>query len=97
MKIRLFSFFLFPLCSIDNTVHPPAAINIRVSYQILRYSTCAAGYNSLPIPVHVRHFLQLQGACPPPEPSHIRNYKLCRLAPMGVYFKAKKQEIYQIS
>ena len=68
--------FLFTPCSIDDTVRPPAAINILARSLILRYSACAAGYNSLPVPVHVRHFLQLQGARPPPEPSPIRNYKL---------------------
>ena len=58
----------------------PAAINIRVHSLILHYSTWAAGYNLLPVSVHVRHFLQLQVARPlsrpPPEPSPIRNYTL---------------------
>ena len=81
MKILLF-FLLFSPCSVDETVRLPAAINICARSLILRYSTLASDYNSLPIPVHVRHFLQLQGARPPPEPYPIRNYKLCRLAAM---------------
>ena len=76
-EIHLFFLFFLPPCSIDNTVCP-AAINIHAHSLILHYSTCTAGYNSLPVPVHVRHFLQLQVARPPPEPSPIRNYKLCR-------------------
>ena len=76
----LFVFFFFPLSSVDDTVRLPATINTRAHSLILCYSACTAGYNSLPIPVHVCHFLQLQGARPPPEPSPIRNYKLCRLA-----------------
>ena len=86
LKIQLFFFILFfpPPCStsIDDTVRPPATINIRARSLILRYIACAAGYNSLPVPVHVCYFLQFQGARPPPEPSPIRNYKLCRLAGM---------------
>ena len=62
IKIRLFFFFsFFPPCSVDNTVRLLAAINIRACSLILY----AAGYNSLPVPVHVHHFLQLQGARPP--------------------------------
>ena len=78
----VFCFFLFfgfccPLpSSVDNTVRPPAAINIRARSLILWYSACAAGYNSLFVPVHVRHVLQLQVARPSPKPSPIRNYKL---------------------
>ena len=71
-----FFFFLcvcvFYLCSID-TVYPPAAINIHTHSLILCYSAWTAGCNSLPIPVHVLHFLQFQGAGPPPEPSPIQS------------------------
>ena len=63
-----FFFFLSFLCSVDDTVCPPAAINIHERSLILCYSACAAGYNSLLVPVHLRHFLELQ-ARPPPLPN----------------------------
>ena len=78
----IFKKIFFFLCSVDDPLCPSAAINIHTRSLILCYSACAAGYNSLPVPVHVRHFLQFQGARPPPEPSPIRNDKLCRLAAM---------------
>ena len=90
-----FSFLFFFPCFVDGTVcppidntgnlpilsmvHPPQSTFARVFW------FCAASYNSLPVPVHVRHFLQLEGARPPPEPSPITNYKLCRLAAMNLY------------
>ena len=80
-------------------VHLPQSTFTR--FLILCYSACAAGYNSLPIPVYVHHFLQLHHGWlgvqnqlypsirghgpPPPEPSPIRNYKLCRLVAMMVF------------
>ena len=72
MKIHFFSFFLSFFLVFrrrHSWVCPPAAINIHTLSLILCYSVCAAGYNSLPLPVHVCHFFQLQGARPPPKPS----------------------------
>ena len=68
-------FFFSPPCPVYDPVCPPAAINIHAIALILHCSAWAACY-SLTVPVHVRHFLQLQGARPLPEPSPIRNYKL---------------------
>ena len=77
MKIQIF--FDFFLYSIDDTICPSVAINIHTRSLILCYSACAEGYNSLPTPVHVRHFLQFQRARPPP-PLGITNsagWQLC--------------------
>ena len=80
MKIQLFFFFFslfFSPCFVDGTVCPPTTINICARFLILR---CKLQF----VPVHVHHFLQLEGARPPAEPSPITNYKLCRLAAMSV-------------
>ena len=85
MKIQLFFLFFFhPV--FRSTVRPPAAINIRARSLIWCYSACAAGYNSLPVPVHVRHFLQLQGA-----------FRLPNRPPLGITNSAGWQLWYSLT